>query len=297
MKNKLKEFCRSIGIEYIGVAPPGPYPALAEILKDKQAKGHYTEFEEQNLERRMNPRLTMPDVQSIIVCLFPYFTGRTKNSNVAKYSAGLDYHIIVKDKLEQIGRYLTSRLGGFKYESFTDTGPLADRYLAYLAGLGIYGINGNIINEKYGSYVVIGYLLTNYPFEPDKPLDTTCIKCGRCIRDCPGQAILGDCTIDPRRCRSYLTQKKGELTEQEVKIIKKSGTVFGCDICQDVCPHNKNAAISAMKEFTTDAVYNLNYDELASMSNREFKQRYGRHAFSWRGKKTLLRNIKYIQDD
>lgn len=297
MKNELKKFCRSIGIEYVGIAPPGPYPRLAEVLKNRQTKGYYTEFEEQHSEKRTRPSLTMPDVQSIIVCLFPYFTGRKASGNIAKYSTGLDYHIVVRAKLEQVGQYLSSRLAGFSYQSFTDTGPLVDRYLAYLAGLGVYGINGHIINEKYGSYVVIGYLLTNYPFAPDNPRNTTCSKCGRCIRCCPGQAILGDSTIDPRCCRSYLTQKKGELTEQEIKIIKKSGTVFGCDICQDVCPHNKNAAISAMKEFQTDAIYNLDYDQLASMSNKEFKQQYGRRAFSWRGKKILLRNIRYMHDE
>lgn len=296
MKNKLREFGRSIGIKHLGVAPPGPYPALTDILRTKRMEGHYTEFEEQDVEKRTRPSLAMPEVQSIVVCLFPYLIGKAKEGNVAKYSGGLDYHIIVKDKLEQIGQYLAARIAGFEYKAFTDTGPLSDRYLAYLAGLGVYGLSSHIINEEYGSYTVIGYLLTNYPFEPDKPLAGTCGKCGRCGKACPGQAILGDFTIDPHRCRSYLTQKKGGLTEQEIQIIKKSGTVFGCDICQDVCPHNKDAAISNIKEFATDAVYSLNYDKLASMSNREFRQQYGRHAFSWRGKKILLRNMEYIRE-
>ncbi|MPM59582.1 Epoxyqueuosine reductase [bioreactor metagenome] len=134
-------------------------------------------------------------------------------------------------------------------------------------------------------------MLTNYPFEPDKPLDLTCIKCGRCMRSCPGQIILGDFNIDPRGCKSYLTQKKGELSDKELSIIAKTNLVFGCDVCQDVCPHNQNIEQTKIAEFRTDLVHKLDYNELSSMSNKDFSRRYGSHAFSWRGKKILLRNL------
>lgn len=296
MKEALKNFCNSMQIEYIGIAPTGPYLELEQILKRRIAKGQYTEFEEKELKKRIDPHATMEDVQSIIVCLFPYYWGEKQEANVAKYTYSLDYHKIVKEKLLYIGNFLTEKLPGFKYEVFVDNGPLVDRYMAYLAGLGFYGLNSHIITEKYGSYVLIGYMLTNYPFEADKPLTQTCIQCGQCMKACPGGIILGDFSIDPKGCRSYLTQKKGVLTAGEIDIIKKTKLVFGCDNCQDVCPHNSHIALTKIKEFQTNNMEQLNYDELVSLSNKEFKKRYGNRSFSWRGKTLLVRNFEYLKE-
>lgn len=291
MKKQLKFFCNSIGIDYVGIAGTGPYTELGKILKARFDKGHNTEFDDRDIEKRINPRLTMPDVKSVIVCLFPYYIGNRPAANISKYAYSLDYHKVVLSKLNDIAKYLEGKLTNFKYLAFTDTGPLVDRYLAYLAGLGFYGINSHIINERYGSYVFIGYILTNYFLEPDKPLNLTCIGCGRCITACPGKIIYGDFNIDPRSCKSYLTQKKGELTAEEINIINKTNLIYGCDICQDVCPHNQHIEKTKIAEFRTDIVHKLDYADLSLMSNKEFSRRYGDHAFSWRGKKILLRNL------
>lgn len=295
MKEALRRFCHSIHIECVGIAPIGPYLALEQLIKARRENGQYTEFEKECLAKRIDPRLTMEDVQSVIVCLFPYYIGERVEGNVAQYTYALDYHQVVKEKLEKIGHFLTSKIAGFTYKAFVDTGPLVDRYMAYLAGLGFYGRNSHIITEQYGSYVVIGYMLTNYPFPMDHPLGHTCRQCGRCVRACPGQAILSNATIDPRRCRSYLTQKKGELTADEIHIIKKSKLVFGCDVCQDVCPHNQGIDVTTIKEFQESIVSELSYEELLTISNKEFMRRYGHRAFSWRGRKLLIRNFEYIQ--
>jgi len=294
MKETLQKFCRSIHIEDVGIAPIGPYGQLKQILQGRIGRGQYTEFEETCLARRIDPRLTMEDAQSVIVCLFPYYVGEKVEGNLPKYAYAVDYHTIVKDKLEQIGKYFISIVPGFHYQAFVDTGPLVDRYLAYLAGLGFYGQNSQIITDKYGSYVLIGYLLTNHPFEIDKPLQRTCLQCGKCAKECPGQAILGGFTIDPRCCRSYLTQKKGHLTVAEINIIKKNKLVFGCDICQDVCPHNERSAVTRITEFHHNILWELNYEELSTISNKEFKRRYGNRAFSWRGRKLIVRNFEYL---
>ncbi|MEN6566967.1 MAG: tRNA epoxyqueuosine(34) reductase QueG [Veillonellales bacterium] len=294
MKQRLKDFCASIQIDCAGIAPAGPYWDLAKKLEKQKKLGHYSQFAEQNLQKRIDPRQTMPDVQSIIVCLFPYYTGEKAGANLAKYCYALDYHILVRKKLEQIGRYLQEKIANFSYQAYTDTGPLADRYLAYLAGLGFYGINSQLIHQTYGSYVCIGYMLTNYPFEPDKPLTLTCSQCGRCIRSCPGKAILGDFSIVPHRCRSYLTQKKGGLTENEKSIIRTSGLIFGCDICQDVCPHNQNIFCTPITEFQKFLLPRIDCQSLPALSNKEFNRRYGNRAFSWRGKKTLVRNFSCL---
>ena len=294
MKHKLLEYCRGIGIEYAGIAGIGPYHDLEGILRDRIEKGHYTGFEEKELERRIDPSLTMKEVKSIILCLFPYFSGCAEDTNISKYTYSIDYHIVAREKLNLIGKFLKDSIRGFEYMSFVDSGPLVDRYLASISGLGFYGINSHIINDKYGSYFFIGYILSNYGFEPDKRDDRTCIRCGECVRRCPGNAILGDFNINPGRCISYITQKKGELSEEEIRILKNNHMVFGCDICQEVCPHNRGAKHTNMKEFKENLIYKLDYDEICGMTNKEFKRKYGDRAFSWRGKGILIRNFEYL---
>ncbi|MBZ4646987.1 MAG: hypothetical protein PWR27_146 [Petroclostridium sp.] len=296
MKEKLKQFCKSLNIEYVGIAPPGPYLELEKILKQRIGQEHYTGLEEKDLRKRIDPRLTLEDVQSIIVCLFPYFIGHVESSNISKYAYAIDYHLVVKEKLEKIAEFLRQHIKDFHYKSFVDSGPLVDRYLAYLAGLGYFGINNNIITEKYGSYVFIGYILNNYPFEFDKPLEKTCAACRACIEKCPGRAILGNYKIDPRKCASYISQKKEELSEYEKGILIRSNKVFGCDICQDVCPHNHKIEPTNIEEFKESPIYNLDHQELKSFSNKEFKKKYGNRAFSWRGKKIISRNFEVMND-
>jgi epoxyqueuosine reductase len=284
-------------IENVGIAAIGPYLELKKILKERIGKGQFTEFEEKELNKRIDPTVTMKNVQSIIVCLFPYYSGEESRANIAKYTYALDYHKIIRDKLTTIGNFLAEQLPEFQYEAFVDNGPLVDRYLAYLAGLGFYGLNSHIVTDKYGSYVAIGYMLTNYPFKADKPLLRTCMQCGQCIKACPGEIILGNFGIDPRGCKSYLTQKKGELTTAEIDIIKKTSLIFGCDRCQDVCPHNSQIVLSNIREFQENIIHELCYEELVSISNKEFIRRYGNRAFSWRGRKLLVRNFEYLKEE
>lgn len=294
MKDKLVEYCSKLNIDLVGIAPIGPYWELGERLKARVETNQLTGFEEQDINLRIDPRLTMPEVKSVIVCLFPYYIGEVEESNISKYTYGKDYHLVIKEKLNKIGEFLSDSINGFSFKSYADIGPMSDRYLAYLAGLGYFGINSHIITDKYGSYVLIGYILNNYPFEPDKPLDKTCKKCGACVRECPGQIILGNFDIDPRMCRSYITQIKRDLTKEEIEILQKTNLVYGCDICQDVCPHNIEIEATIIDEFKKELIYNLEEKELRSISNKEFTRRYRNRAFSWRGRKILLRNFDYI---
>ncbi len=294
MKKELIKYCNSINIEYIGIAPSGPYKDFEKVWKRQIERGYITGFEETKIEKRVYPSLTLDDARSVIVCLFPYYSGSVEGANLSKYAYSLDYHIIIKQKLESIGKFLSNKIRGFNYKSFVDTGPLSDRYLAYKAGLGFFGINNNIITDKYGSYVFIGYIINNYPFEADKPLDRTCCQCFNCVKSCPGQCILGDFTINPLKCKSYITQKKSGLSAEDVRILKKNNLIWGCDVCQDVCPHNKNVQETIIKEFKENLIHTIQYDSLIQMSNKEFSRIYGDRSFSWRGKKILQRNYEII---
>ncbi|HHV96123.1 MAG TPA: tRNA epoxyqueuosine(34) reductase QueG [Clostridiaceae bacterium] len=296
MKEKLIKFCNSLNIEYVGIAPAEPYTDFEKIWRKQIERGYISGFEKKDVSRRVNPKLTLEDAKSVIVCLFPYYVGNVKENkaNLSKYTYGLDYHLIIKEKLETIGRFLDENIQNFHYKCFVDNGPFSDRYLAYKAGLGFWGINNHIITEKYGSYVFIGYIINNYPFEADTPQNKTCCQCFECVRNCPGQCILGDFTINPLRCKSYITQKKKELSPLEIEIMKKNNLIWGCDVCQDVCPHNRNAEKTIMDEFKVNLKPYIEYEELLHLSNKEFLKKYGNRAYSWRGKSILMRNYEII---
>ncbi len=228
--------------------------------------------------------------KTAFVCLFPYFSGY-ENGNLSVYAYSTDYHLVTREKLGKICEYILAETDATCAEGFADIGPEIDKDLAFHAGLGFYGKNTLMINPRLGSYFFIGYVLTDLYMEPDLPLDTGCLGCGRCIAACPGNALDGGFNID--RCASAVSQKKGALSPDEEALIRRSGCAFGCDICQKVCPHNQNPP-APMPEFSENRIFNLTEDMLAPLSNREFKEKYGRYAFAWRGKAVLLRNIRIL---
>ena len=181
-----------------------------------------------------------------------------------------------------------------EFEIHCDTSPMADRYMAYLAGLGVFGKNRALIHPVWGSYTSIGTLLTSCELDADKPMEGTCLGCNRCVNACPGQS-LGRKEFGFETCKSYLTQKKGDLPPHEVAIIQKTPLIWGCDICQEVCPHNRNVPTTPIPEFQTVEPY-VNPAELVGLTNKTFKAAYGDRAFSWRGKAVLLRNAGYVAD-
>jgi len=225
------------------------------------------------------------DYNVCIVALFPYFCGYTQGSNLSIYTHGKDYHIVTN----QILTSMAQSLGLKDYQIHADIGPEIERSLAVNAGLAFVGKNGMAINEKYGSYFFVGYIACNAVLPFDEPCNKSCMGCNMCIKSCPGGA-LGE-SFNPERCLSAITQKKGELSPWEKELIIKNDTVFGCDICQRVCPHNKNAAHTLIEEFKEDRITKLCMADLAGLTNKAFKEKYGNRAFSWRGKAILERNI------
>ena len=228
------------------------------------------------------------------VCLFPYYVKHNGPSNLSRYTWGTDYHLVINEYLEKLIEKLQKMNTSAQFSIHCDTSPLADRYMAYLAGLGFYGKNNCFISPKWGSYVVIGTILTTLEFEPNTPLEQSCMGCNRCITACLGQC-LGNHEFKYDTCKSYLTQKKGDLTTEEKQIIAKTPLVFGCDVCQDVCPHNKNIPTTPIPEFQKIEPH-IDINELEMLTNKEFKAKYGHRAFSWRGKKILMRNQEIIEE-
>ncbi len=292
MKEKIKAFAKTLQIEFTGIAPAKPMDELKEILKAKRSVFGVSAFEEPDLEKRTVPDLTLPGAKSIVVCLFPYFTKENGAAqNLSKYACIPDYHTVVMERLKKICSFIKSQKPDVCLAPFTDTGPLADKYLAYQAGLGFFGKNTLLINDKYGSFVFIGYIITDLELLPDSPSDKTCLGCGECINSCPGRALSNKFGLNAEACVSYITQLKTASTAQK-QILSAQSSVYGCDICQDVCPHNRNVPRTPIEEWKYPKLCRLEEETISAMSKREFRRVYKEFPFSWRGKDALLKNFE-----
>ena len=290
MKKAITDYGKKLNIPFIGIAPAEPMDELRMRLQKHREMFGITPFEEQKLSKRVNPQETLPDAKSIIVCLFPYGNKEPAPENISRYAAVLDYHQIVMQYLNALCDFIRKREPNAVLMPYTDNGPLADKYLAYRAGLGFYGRNTLILTKEYGSYCFIGYILTNIELEPDQPMEQACKNCNACIEACPGGALSLQNGLNPMRCVSYITQSKAP-TEEQLQILSKQNSVYGCDVCQEVCPLNRDVLPTSIAEFSKPLLSRLEKEAIEGMSNKEFKQQYGSFPFSWRGKGTILKNF------
>lgn len=291
MKEKIKSFAKKLQIEYTGIVSAAPMTELREILSSRRKTHGITSFEEVDLEKRTVPELTLPGAKSIIVCLFPYYNGPNREGNLSRFARIPDYHTVVMKRLEKICEFIKQENPDANVLPFVDSGPLTDKFLAYQAGLGFFGKNTLLINETYGSYVFVGYIITDLLLAPDAPVEKSCNNCGRCICACPGGALKDAFDFDAQSCVSYITQLKTMSDEQE-KILSAQSSVYGCDICQEVCPHNADIPLTPIAEFQKPLLNNIEKKALSAISNREFTRTYQQFSFSWRGKSAILKNFK-----
>ncbi len=210
------------------------------------------------------------NAKSVIVCIFPYKVKEEKPKNISRYSAVPDYHTVVLNYLNSAVESLKNKFNGFNFEPFVDNSPVPEVRAGVLAGLGVKGDNGLLINEKYGSFIFIGEIVTDLEIETEE-FNGECLHCGNCKKYCPKNTGI--------ECLSAVTQKKKDLTDLEKNVLKKYKTVWGCDICSDVCPMNENAKTTYIKEFIRN--YRDEYVVGEDISNR---------AFNWRGEKVIVRN-------
>ena len=289
-KEKIFDFANSIGIESIGVCDAEFDEKLFSLLTARRVNGGESDFTHKDLILRSTPKNVLEGAKSVVVCLFPYYKKDFKEKNISRYATVTDYHKVAILKLNMIAEYIESEIEKCNCLCFSDTGVLPDRYLAYKAGLGFFGKNNCLINKKYGSFFFIGYIVTTCLLEPDYPLDETCLNCGACMESCPGGAIKENFVFSPQKCVSNITQLK-EIDSAQKEILSKQNSVYGCDICQNVCPHNQGLKDTFMKEFAENKISGLDYENLKEMSNNEFKRKYKNFAFSWRGKDVILKNF------
>ena len=227
------------------------------------------------------------DDLTAIVFAVPYLIPH-KGKNLSAYAVPRDYHIYFDGLFKEIFEQLESEFPKHRFVGFADNSPIDERDAAARAGLGIIGDNGMLITEKYSSYVFLGEIITDIPYDGKAQEIRHCEGCGACKVACP-MTNIGECL-------SALTQKKGELTQKEIADIEKYGSVWGCDTCQEVCPHTMRAIkdgtiYTNIDFFKNDTVAFITSDILEKMTDEEFTKR----AYSWRGRNTIGRNVDIFE--
>lgn len=227
---------------------------------------------------------------TVFIFAVPYLSrvAQDGNRNISAYAAPPDYHGFFASLFENILPSLKASFPHNKFVGFSDHSPIDERLAAASAGLGIIGDNGMIITEKYSSYVFLGEIITDAVVECTAREPLRCEGCGACRLACP-YSLSGDCL-------SALTQKKGCLTPEEEATVLKHGCAWGCDICQEVCPHTKRAVkngtvITPIPYFSENVIPHLSVDLISEMTDADFALR----AYSWRGRETIMRNLKLLQ--
>ncbi|MBU8915781.1 tRNA epoxyqueuosine(34) reductase QueG [Neobacillus sp. 114] len=298
LKQEIIAYSKEIGIDKIGFTTADPFTELKNRLIRQQELGYQSGFEEPDIEKRTTPALIMNGAQSIISIALAYpskMTYRVESKKgerrgiYARASWGQDYHHIIKDRLQKLEEFILMKVPEAQLKSMVDTGELSDRAVAERAGIGWSGKNCAIITPEFGSYVYLGEMITSIPFEPDSLVEDQCGSCTKCLEACPTGALIQGGQINAQRCVSFLTQTKGFIPDEFRE--KIGNRIYGCDSCQTACPHNKgkNFHFHAEMEPDPEAVKPL-LKPILKLSNREFKNRFGYLAGSWRGKKPIQRN-------
>ena len=299
-KIDIKEKARSLGFDLVGVAPLGPFPEAGFYPKWLES-GYAGEM--QYLERqkaaKLDPHSILPGARSVIVCAMNYNSAQPLThfdrlrAWVSRYAWGEDYHDTVRDKLEELAAWI-EQAAPQRTKAYVDTGPLLERVYAKYAGIGWFGKNTCIINQKAGSWLFLGCILTDLDVEYDTPAPDRCGTCTRCIDACPTDAIVEPYVLDSRKCIAYTTiELRGEIPETEREGIGHH--LFGCDICQDVCPWNRKAPPSQNPAFEPKpGLFWPEIDRLLDLDEEAWRQMIRGTSMKRAKIKGLLRNLMVV---
>lgn len=298
----VKEIATQSGFDYCGIARALPLDEDARRLERWLTNGMNggMKYMENYFELRVNPQKLVPGAKSVITLLLNYFPSheaRQQGPKISRYAWGEDYHELIRSKLNQFLLKLKEQIGEVNGRGFVDSAPVLERTWAQRSGLGWVGKNGNLINKKSGSFFFIATLITDLELEYDDPLAKDyCGSCTRCIDACPTGAILDDKIINGSQCISYYTiELKDMLIPEEMKG-KFDNWMFGCDICQEVCPWNRFSTPTHETAFTPiPEILNFSTQDWEALTEENFKKIF-RHSPLKRSKFAgIKRNLKFIQ--
>ncbi len=252
-----------------------------------------------HFDKRLDPRLLVENARSVVSVLLNYFPSEKQTDNEApvlsKYAFGTDYHLVMKDKLGELLLFIQSEIAPCQGRCFVDSAPVLDRAWAVRAGLGWIGKNTNLISVEHGSFFFIGELIIDLELQPDNQVVRNhCGTCTRCLEACPTQALVAPYSLDARKCISYQTiENRGEIGEDLIG--KFENRVFGCDICQDVCPWNLKSEAHNEPAFHPDTrLMNLKKKEWHEMDKPLFNELFRNSAVKRTRFEGLKRNLKFL---
>lgn len=293
MKQIIIDIAKEMNIENIGFTNLMNYDYLEDFFKERSRNNYNNELEEYDIKKRFFVKDVFPKCKSIIAVGLPYARGYKKINSADKgllsvSSFGEDYHIKLKRLLNDFAQKINRKFD-LEYKICVDTSPLIDKEISKNAMIGNYGKNSLLIHDEFGSFMYLGYILTNLEIqlgtENYENIDI-CKDCNICVDYCPNNAILKNGGVNTKKCISYLTQTKSYIPFEYRK--KMNNQIYGCDICQIVCPKNKK--ILLMKSNNNYQELQVSLEELLDFTNLEFKKKYGNISGSWRGKNVWKRN-------
>lgn len=301
-KQKITEEANKLGFELVGFATTEKLEKEVGHLKDWISKGYQAgmKYMEKNLDRREDISLILKEARSVVSLGMIYNTNYRHeyvqaSGKISRYAWGKDYHIVIWEKLELLENKLKEIDPEFKCKSYVDTGPMMDKAWAVRAGLGWLGKNTNVINRRHGSWFFIANIITNLPLESDSPAEDLCGSCTACIDACPTNAIIDEYLLDSNKCISYLTIENKGIIPQDFKS-RFDNWIFGCDICQDVCPWNiRFGTFTDKEEFKPNENTYISIAEIEQMTNSDFRKRFGQSPVSRARLKGLKRNAAFIK--
>ena len=255
-------------------------------------------YMENHFEKRLDPTKLVDDAKSVISLLFPYYPRETQKDKdapiISKYAYGEDYHFVLKDKMHELLNFINEEIGEVRGRAFTDSAPVLDKKWAELSGMGWIGKN-SLLLTKQGSFFFIGELIIDLELEYDTPINSYCGTCTRCIDACPTQAITEPYIVDANKCISYLTiEFKGSLPKQLQNSFNNK--VFGCDICQDVCPHNRKPIFHTEPRFNPkQELLEMSKQDWHEINEEVFRKLFKKSAVKRTKIKGLIRNLDFIK--
>ncbi len=302
-KNMVRAKAVELGFDNSGFSAVDFLPEEAKYLRQWLDRGAHAgmTYMENHFEKRTDPALLFENAKSVISLTFNYFPKNIlpteNNYKISKYAYGKDYHFVLKEKLWTLIRYMQSIEPGLSARPFVDSAPVLDKAWAQKSGLGWIGKNTLLIQQRKGSFFFIGEIITDYAFPPDEALTANyCGKCTRCIEACPTQA-LRPYSVDANRCISYLTiEHKGEIPETFAGGFQN--WIFGCDICQDVCPYNIRFAVPTQEEaFSPPAeLMEMNKEKWENLSREDFRKWFKKSPLKRSKYEGLQRNIRFAKE-
>ncbi len=297
----IKKLATQLGFSFCGISKAGYLEKEAPLLEEWLNKGHHGQIQylENHFDKRLDPTILVPGAKSVISLLYNYYPEKQQqhtNAKIGKYAYGNDYHEVLKEKCRALMVLIQEQIGAVEGRAFTDSAPVMERSWAERSGLGWIGKHGLLINKGHGSFFFLSELILDLNCEYDSPIKDYCGSCTACVDACPTEAILPNKTLNASKCISYLTIELKDAIPSEFKG-KLENWIFGCDICQDVCPWNRFSKPHQEPQFEIKPeIESYSKAEWTEITETVFNKIFSKSAIKRTKYEGFVRNLKFVDN-